>query len=52
MFKGYHVHHSDGNSMRKRYDDVSGRDKLDAVNKLEAYRNDISKVLDKKLVLG
>ena len=39
--------HSDDNSMSKRYDEVSDRDKLDAVNKLEAYRNDIPKVLDK-----
>jgi hypothetical protein len=44
--------HSDGNSMSKRYDDVSDRDKLDAVNKLETYRNDFSKVLAKPLVLG
>ena len=30
--------HSDGNSMSKRYDDVSDRDRLEAVNKLEACR--------------
>ena len=30
--------HSDGNSMSKRYDDISDQDRLDAVSKLEAYR--------------
>jgi integrase len=33
--------HSDGNSMSKRYDDISDQDKLEAVEKLDLYRQNV-----------
>lgn len=33
--------HSDGNSMSKRYDDISDRDRLEGVNRLESYRESV-----------
>ena len=33
--------HSDGNSMSKRYDDISDQDRLDAVDRLESYRESV-----------
>jgi integrase len=33
--------HSDGNSMSKRYDEVTDQDRLEAIARLEAHRNDV-----------
>jgi hypothetical protein len=33
--------HSDGNSMSKRYDEVTDQDRLEAIAKLEGFRSSV-----------